>query len=58
VVEAKPAYNFDYIRTVVNLDDETAKEDYGEKKKADRPGGATGMKRNSQFQDPRLPVPR
>jgi replicative DNA helicase len=59
VVNGKPAYDFSYIRTVVNLDDENSKEDYGDKKqKQDRPGGATGVRRNTQFQDPRLPTPR
>lgn len=60
VVNARPAYDFSYIRTVVNLEDESSKEDYGDGKKkgGDRPGGASGVKHNRQFMDPRTPGPR
>lgn len=58
VVNAKPAYDFSYIRTIVNLDDEEAHEDYGEKKGKNKPQGASGMRRNTTYTDPRLPAPR
>jgi hypothetical protein len=61
VLNAMPAYNFDYVRTVVNLNDEVV--DYAEEEQPkretgyDKPGGATGIRR-SAVQSPRPPITR